>query len=157
MKQLTTQEILDKIMSPEKEAFLNSWPSIRCGCCYKNAATGVWWLQFQAQNGGIYSQLKTLCACCGLTDCYKKWNGFMSPRLVRCDLFATITCPEGDKRSAADKLIEKIQSHSAGASYILGWKIAFRPANPSHPLAPALRALQNIHEKLFPPQDNKVD
>jgi hypothetical protein len=156
MKQLTTQEILAKFTSDEREQFLNSWPTIRCGLCYKAAATGIWWLQF-ASSKGIYSQLKTLCAGCGMTDCYKKWTGFMGPKLIRCDLFATISCPEGDKRTAWDKLIEKIESHPSGKQYLLAWQLAFRPANRSHPLLPAQRALRNIYDKLFPTQDNKVD
>jgi hypothetical protein len=92
-----------------------------------------------------------------MTDCYAKWNGFMSPLLLRCDLFLTISCPEGDKRTPADKLIEKLLTHPAGESYFNAWKLMFRPANTHHPLQPAMEMLKSIVIKLFPPNDNKVD
>ena len=155
----TTAEIISKFSDPEqRQELLNSWPSLRCALCHNKAATGIWWCQFyRASAPWIRSELKPLCAACGLTDCYAKWTGFMGPKLLRCDLFATITAPPGDKRTPADKMIEAITNHPSGGQYILAWTIAFRPANRSHPTEPAMRALQNAYLKLFPPQDNKVD
>lgn len=153
MRSLTTAQIFTQFSDPiQREALLNSWPTHRCGLCRTRAATGIWWLKFASQKPPyIRNELRALCPVCGLTECYLKWNGFMAPKLERCDLFATITCPEGDKRTAADKLIEKILTHPIGQQYIEGWRTYFRPANIHHPLAPAFKALQKVLLTLFPP------
>ena len=158
MRSMTTQEIITKISDPtQREALLNSWPFTRCALCRTGAATGVWLCQFAKPAGGMRTELKTLCAGCGMTDAYSKWNGFMSPLLLRIDLFMEITCPEGDKRTPADKLIEKLLSHPAGESYFRAWKLMFKPANLHHPLLPAMEMLRSLVTKLFPPNDNKVE
>lgn len=157
---LTTADVLQRIMTKEgREALTNSWPFTRCSMkSCDHAATGVWLCQFASQSPPFFrTELRPLCAADGMTDAYRKWNGFMSPKVIRIDLFLTISAPEGDKRTAADKLIEKLLSHDAGEKYFSAWRLMFKPANLHHPIQPAFLMLEAIVEKLFPPQTNKVD
>ncbi len=157
-KHLTTLEIVRALSQPDsRDNLLLSWPTTKC-CIDSHAATGLWICQFSSQSPPyVRSEIKTLCAACGLYTAYKKWNGFMSPKLLRIDLYRTISAPEGDKRSPADKLIELISAHPAGEGYLRAWRLMFKPANLHFPIAPAFDTLQAIHGKLFPPADNKVD
>lgn len=159
MKQLTTSEFLQLLMVPASRIELvNSWPFTRCYLCKEKAATGIWMCGFASQRPPwIRNELKALCAGCGLTDAYRRWNGFMSPKLERIDLFVTISAPEGDKRTPADILLEKLLTHPMGEAYIRVWRGMYKPVNLHHPIQPAFLMLQALVEKLFPPQDNKVD
>lgn len=156
MRSMTTAEILQKLGNEAaRKALLNSWPTHRCALCESRAATGIWFCKFERNCFGNimeFSELKLLCPACGLADGYLRWNGFMCPKLVRIDLFMTISAPVGDERTAADKLLEEIASHDAGPQWIAAWRIMFKPANIHHPIAPALATLQEIHRRLFPPQ-----
>lgn len=160
MKHLSTMEYLQQILSPEgKASLINAWPTIRCSMkhCGK-AATGLWMCKFSSSSTPFFRvEIRPLCASCGLSDAYQKWNGFMSPKLLRIDLFLTISAPEGDHRTPADHHLEKIATHPMGAQYISAWKMMFKPANIHHPIAPAFTMLQALVERLFPPSDNKVD
>lgn len=154
MVTLTTVEIITVFSDKsQREALLLSWPKYKCTCCKKGVpATGIWYTRFAKQVEPYFiSELKLLCAGCGLTDGYRIWNGFMSRKLLHVDLFATITQPLGDTRSNADRLIEKLLTHPSGQLYLTAWKAVFKPANLSHPIAPAFQTLETIVHKLFPP------
>lgn len=160
MKTPSTMELLHQIMTPAgKHELINSWPFTKCSMkhCGK-PASGIWVCQFSTSSAPFFrTELRPLCAPDGMTDAYQKWNGFMSPKLLRVDLFLTITAPEGDKRSHADHLIERISEHPQGEAYLRAWKLMFKPSNLSHPIAPAEAMLEALVTKLFPPSTNKVD
>lgn len=160
MKVPSTIELLQQIMTPEgRAALVNSWPSTRCSMKHcGHAATGLWLCQFSTSSPPfIRTELRPLCASDGMTDAYQKWNGFMSPKLLRVDLFLTITAPQGDRRTPSDHMIEKLLTHPAGQKYFDAWRLMFKPANLHHPIAPAVAMLEALVNKLFPPQTNKVD
>lgn len=155
-KHLTTLEILQRLSdNSAKESLLNSWPQSRCEIDAK-AATGIWMCQF-ASGMKVRSELKLLCACCGLTDCYQRWNGFMAPKLLRCDLMLTITAPSISIPTYADALIDKLLTHPNGEVVFDAWRKMYKPANIHHLIRPAELMLEALVDKLFPPSTNKVD
>lgn len=160
MSKLTTAEILTKLASPtSRQELLNSWPLHRCSLCTSRAATGIWFCRFERNCFGNiveFSELKLLCPACGFADGYLRWNGFMTPKLTRVDLLLTLSAPDGDKRTLADKLLEEISTHDAGEQWINAWKLMFKPANIHYPIAPAIDTLREIHRRLFPPQQGPM-
>jgi hypothetical protein len=156
----STIELLQQLLTPEgRNAIVNSWPSTRCSMRHcERAATGLWMCRFSTSTSPYFrTELRALCASDGLSEAYQKWNGFMSPKLLRIDLFLTISAPLGDTRTPSDHLLEKIASHPLGDQYIAAWKAMFKPSNVHHPISPAFDMLQALVERLFPPSTNKVD
>lgn len=155
----STEDLLTLLLDPKRrEAFLNSWPVVRCALCETKAATGIWMCRFSKQSPPFFrAELKPLCPGCGFTDCYTRWNGFMCPKLVRCDLAFTITAPEGDKLTAADRIIDKLLSHPKGELAFNLWKEWYKPANIHHPIQPAMLMLIALRDKFFPPETPKAE